>query len=134
MTRGRIDWLWKTGRRPVAPAVVRRAQVRAALEDLPWNLDRLTRIVAAFLAWPSRVAGNTARFDLVRRMRRTIPVGRPLPDVADQIEQTVPVRRKHADGRGAFVAIGRQILPRECALPGVRHVPIAWPKLVAPGI
>src|SRR5262245_49899538 len=62
MARRTVDRLRKASGRPVAPAVVRGAQVRTSLEDLPSNSEvRLTRIVALLLADPARVLREAAR-------------------------------------------------------------------------
>ena len=68
MARGSVDRLGKTGRRTVAPAIVRRAQVRASFDDLSGNPNfRLARIVAVRFAGAPRIAGNTTGFhDFVR--------------------------------------------------------------------
>src|SRR5262245_18623527 len=59
---GRINGLGKPCSRAIAAAVVRRAQVRATLEDLPRDRDGgLAGIVAVFRTRTSRVARNAAR-------------------------------------------------------------------------
>src|SRR6476469_9518045 len=56
MTCGSIDRLRMARCRPVASAVVRRAQMRAAFDDLLWNLDvGRSGVVAAILAPAARV-------------------------------------------------------------------------------
>src|SRR4029077_17222875 len=58
----------------------------------------------------------------------------PLPDVDRHVLIAEAVRRKPPDRRGALVPVGAQVLPRELALPGVRHHPALGGKLVAPGV
>src|SRR5690349_9078162 len=66
-------------------------------------------------------------------MVRLVPVGRPLPDIADHVVEAVAVRRESSDGRGALVSVALQVLVWEGALPGVRHLPPAGRELIAPG-
>src|SRR5262249_53317361 len=62
-----------------------------------------------------------------------VPIGGPFPDVADHVVKAVAVRRKRRDRRGALVAVERQVLAWERALPRVRHLLAARRKLVSPG-
>src|SRR5215831_11317864 len=60
---GSVDRLGVARRRAVAPAIVRRAQVRAALDDLARNPDvRQAGIAACILAAAARIFRNAARF------------------------------------------------------------------------
>ena len=61
VARGRVDGLRHARGGPVAAAIVRRAQVRAALHDLARNLDRLARIEAVFELAASGIARGAAR-------------------------------------------------------------------------
>jgi hypothetical protein len=61
-----------------------------------------------------------------------IPVGRPFPDVADHVVNSIAVRRERRHRRRALIAVEGQVLARERALPGVRHLPIARRELIAP--
>ena len=106
------------GRGTVAQAVVRRAEVRAALDHLAREAFAVPR------RW------RAARFLVLGRRE---PVARPLPDVAAHVVEPVAVRREAADRRGALEAVLLQVLPRELALPGVRHRPAVREVLVAPG-
>src|SRR5258707_12561724 len=100
-------------RRTIAAAIVRRAQVRTALDHLAWNPDvGLTRVVAAILAAAARVLRNAAGFWRVSFVLRRMPVGRPLPDIADHVVDAVAVRRESGHRRGAFVSVLVEILPR----------------------
>src|SRR5207244_12384223 len=67
------------------------------------------------------------------RMARREPVARPLPDVAADVVESVAVRRKRADRRGALVTVELQVLPGERALPRVGHRLAAGELVVAPG-
>src|SRR5262245_28378938 len=129
----RVDRLRIAGGRPVAPAIVGRAQVRSALEHLPGNPDiRLARIVALRLAPAARVVGNAARAERLGLVLGPVPVGGPFPHVADHVVDAVSVWREGVDRRRALIAVGEEILPRKLALPGVRHVPAPGRQLVAP--
>ena len=136
MCRRRVDGLALAGRGPVAQAVVRRAQVRAAL-DHPARDRR--REVAAWLR-DDRVARNGRAARRCRltgagaRMARPEEVTRPLPDVAGHVKQAIPVGRERAGRRGALVAIEREVLPWELTLPGVGQVPAIGREIVTPDI
>ena len=134
MTCRGVDRFGMSSRWPIAAAVVRRTKVRAAFQDLAWNAyPRLAGIVALILARPARVLWDAARLRRVGRVLRHIPVGGPLPHVADHVEEPVAVRRERAYGRGALIPIKLQVLVRKIALPGVGHLPVARRELVAPG-
>ena len=47
--------------------------------------------------------------------------GRPLPDIAGDVVEAVPVWRKSLHRRCPVKAVGPKILPRESAVPGVGH-------------
>src|SRR5579862_5298941 len=95
VARRRIDVLGMTRRRPVAAAVVRRAQMRAALDDLARDLAvGLARIVALGLAPAARIFRNAAGLCRVGLVLGRPPVGRPFPDIADHVVDAVVVRRK----------------------------------------
>ena len=131
----RIDRLRMACGRPVATAIIRRAQMRAAFQNFPGNSDlRLTGIEARLLATAARILGNAARLRRVRFMLLRVPVGRPLPDVSDHVVNAIAVRRKSRNRRGAIKTIGAEILLREFALPGVGKVLASGRELVAPGI
>src|SRR6516225_3124885 len=87
---GGVDGLGVARRRTIAATVIRGAQMRAALQYLARNADvRLAVVVAALLrraAWILRRAAGSGRGDL---MTGTVPVGGPLPDVADHVVQPV---------------------------------------------
>src|SRR3954449_11030000 len=98
MTRGSINRLRMTRCRPVASAVVRRAQMRAAFDDLPWNFHiGGSGVVTVGLAPAARVLRNAASLRRICLMLWRIPVGRPFPDVADHVVQAVTVRRECGD-------------------------------------
>src|SRR5258705_8322152 len=107
VARGRIDRLRMACGRPVATAIIRRAQMRAAFQNFPGNSDlRLAGIEAPLLAAAARILGNTARLRRVRFMLLRVPVGRPLPDISDHVVNAVAVRRKGRDRRGAIKTVG----------------------------
>src|SRR5258707_10666222 len=123
MARGGVDRLRMARCRPVTSAVVRRAQMRAALDDLPWNFHiGRSGVEAVGLAAAARVLRNAAGLCRIRLMFWRIPVGGPFPDVADHVVQPVPVWRESSHWRRAFKAAGLGVLARKFTLPGVGHV------------
>src|SRR6476620_8850621 len=133
MTCGSIDRLRMARCRPVAPAVVRRAQMRAAFDDLLWNLHvGSSGVIAVRLAATARVLRNAASLHGIRLMLWRIPVGRPFPDVADHVVQTVTVRWEYGDRRRALKAVSTGVLVRESTLPGIGHVTAGRREIIAP--
>lgn len=121
-------------RRTVAAAVVWRAEMRAAFYDFAWYFDfRLKRIVTRLLLAAARVVWDTARLLLVGLVSRCVPVGRPLPDVANHVIDAIAVRRKGEHRGSADEAVVAAVLVREIPLPRVGAMPSAGRKLVAPG-
>src|SRR3984893_18338721 len=119
--------------RPVAAAIVRRAQMRAAFQDLPGNPDLwLAGIEASVLPSAARIFRNAAGLRRVRFMLLRIPVGGPFPDIADHVMNAVAVRREGRDRRGAIETVATEILLREFALPGIGLVLAAGRELVPP--
>src|SRR5580692_4371111 len=119
--------------RAVASAVVRSAQMRAALEYLAGNTDiGLAGVVARLLCCAARVLRRAARAWGGRLMLSRVPVRRPLPGVADHVVEAVAVGRKGGDRRGTCVAVGTRILVRKLALPGISHVLLLQQELLAP--
>src|SRR6266511_661844 len=108
---------------PVAQAVVGRAQMRAAFDDLAGNAKlRLARVVALLRRGYARVdRWATAGFDDLVGVAMDVPVASPFPHIAGHVVQPVIVRRERADWGGSLVTINEQILPGELALPGVGH-------------
>src|SRR5215212_6917860 len=134
MARGSIDRLRVARSRPVAAAVVRRAEMRAALDHLSGNLDvRQRGVVAVVLPSAAWIFGDAARFRRVGLVLRRIPVRRPFPDVADHVVDAVAVRRERRHRRSALEAVLTEVLVREFALPDVGHVTAAGREFVAPG-
>src|ERR1700722_16825455 len=118
MTRGCVDRFRMARSRPVAPAVIRRAQMRAAFDDLLWNPDvGRSGIVAAILAPAARVLRDAASLRSICLMPWRIPVGRPFPDVADHVMEAVAVRRECSDRRSAFETVGIGVLAWKLTLP-----------------
>src|SRR5690242_14904986 len=96
--------------RPITAAIVRRTQMRAALQDLARNFDiRLAGIVTLILSPAAGIFGNAARLRCIGLMPGGPPVGGPLPDVADHVVDAVAVRRKGRDRRGALESIPTEI-------------------------
>src|SRR5690606_14160867 len=76
--------------RPVAVAIVVRAQVRTTLEYLAAEARGILPCLAAAGLVPAmRIAGHAAGLRGLRRAvrRQCIPVRRPLPHIADHVEQ-----------------------------------------------
>src|SRR4051812_12316068 len=95
----RFDGLRLASGGPIAKAVVRRAQVRAALYDVAREIaSRLTHVEALLGRFHTGVAsrsrGSAARVDALLGMAWRVVVGRPLPDVARHVVQPIPVGRK----------------------------------------
>src|SRR5258706_12707456 len=133
MARGCVDRLRMARSRPVASAVVRRAQMRAAFDDLLWNLDvGGSGIVAAILAPAARVLRDAAGLRRIRFVPRRIPVGGPFPDVADHVVKSVTVRRECGDRRSAFKTVGIDVLAWKLTLPGICHVTAGRREFIAP--
>src|SRR5262245_52437968 len=98
MTCRGIDRLRMSRSGAIATAVIRRAQMRAAFDDLARDLDvGLARIVAALLAPAARILWDAAGLRRVGLVLRGIPVRRPFPDIADHVVKAVSVRRKCPD-------------------------------------
>src|SRR5262245_52584388 len=118
MTRPGVNLLRNARRRPVAQTVIRRAKIRAALQDLPRDAYlRRPRVDARFFLSAFRVEVGAAGVGYTAVL--LIPVGRPLPDVAGHVVKAVAVRRKGADRRRALITVGQQVHYREFALPGI---------------
>src|SRR5882724_1173656 len=134
MTRGSINRLSMTRCRPVASAVVRRAQMRAAFDDPSWNFYiGGSGVVAVGLAAAARVLRNAASLRRICLMLWRIPVCGPFPDVADHVEKSITVRRECGDRRSAFKTVGIDVLPWKLTLPGICHVTAGRREFIAPG-
>ena len=130
----RVDHLRLARGRPVAQAVVGRAQVRAALDHAARDvLAGLPGVVARVRRGHARVARDAARARDLVGMPWDVPVAGPLPDVPRHVVEAVAVRREAADRGGALEAVDLQVLPGELALPGVGHRLAVREVLVAPG-
>src|SRR6185436_10487218 len=130
---GRINRLRMARGGSVAAAVVGRAQVRAALENLARDPDlRMAGIVAAALRAAARVLGDAAWLRRVGGVLCRVPIARPLPDIADHVVEAIAVRRKGGHRRGALIAVHDEVLAGKLALPGVGQVPAARRELIAP--
>src|SRR5262249_48197112 len=78
---------------------------------------------------PRRVVPHLAGHHVVARL---IPVGAPLPDVADHVVQAVGVGGERPDRGGALVAVLAAVLAGEAPLPDVGQPAAAGLQLVAP--
>src|SRR5450432_2368895 len=132
MAGGSVDCLGVPRGGTVTPAVIRRAKVRAALDDLAGNLDvRLARIVAPALGATARVFRYAAGFRRVGFVLLGVPVGRPFPGIADHVVNAVSVWRERGDGRCPLKAVVVQVVSGKITLPGVGLVLSAGRELMA---
>ena len=121
MACGRVDGLCHARRGAITPAVVRRAEIGTTFHRLAWDFDRgRTGIVASLAIAAFRIEAGAARVTGVAVF--LIPVRRPFPDIAGHVIESVAVRGKAPDRRGAFKAVFFQILPGEFTLPRIGHV------------
>src|ERR1044071_8099066 len=126
-----VDRLRHARRRPVAPAIVRRAQVRSAFHDFAWYAAAPGRQIEALISIAAaRVDACAAGMHGLRV--RLIPIRGPFPAVAAQVVEAVAVGREAADRSGAFEAVVFEILPGEASLPSVSHVLAGRRELLAP--
>src|SRR5262249_47286351 len=121
--------------RTVTAAVIRRAQMRGALQNFPPNEEvGLTWIKACNLPSTPRVMRYRARLWRMGLVFRGPPVGGPFPDIADHVAHAVAIRRERGHRRGALISVLIEILERKFALPGIGHVLAAGRERIAPGI
>src|SRR5215469_7992678 len=105
MTRRSIDRLGMSCRRAIAAAIVGRAQMRAALQNLARDPDvGLARIVARGLKAAARILRNTAGLGRIGFVPVQPPVRGPFPDIADHVVKAVAVWWKGLYRRGSFIA------------------------------
>src|SRR4029450_1973120 len=96
MTRGCVDRLAHSRCGPIPLAIIRRAKIRPAFHDFPWDANTTQAwIIAPFTFAPLRVDGAAAR--PVRLAVLLIPVGRPLPAVSYHVVESIPIRRKRSN-------------------------------------
>src|SRR6202167_4395260 len=108
--------------------------MRATFQNLARDFDvGLARVATFRFAGPARAIRSAARPVGAGLMPRSPPIRGPLPNVADHVVEAITVRRKHGHRRSALVAIGREILLREIALPSVGEMFAAGREFVAPG-
>src|SRR5580693_1953061 len=106
VARRRIHRFRMARGRAVAAAVIRRAQMRAAFDDLAGDFDlRLAGVVALRLAAAARIFRHTARLRRVGLVLLRVPIGGPLPDIADHVVDAVAVGRKRRYGRRAIETV-----------------------------
>src|SRR3954471_15786740 len=94
VARRRVDRFGEARGGAVAPAIVRRTEKRSAFQDLPRDAYARRVAVDALAAsstpWISWVATSDRR---CRGMARAVPIGGPLPYVANHIVQPETIRR-----------------------------------------
>src|SRR3954471_9994717 len=127
----RIDRLRHPRRWAVAAAVVRRAQVRAALHRFAGNagVGQLGIVTSLPVPTPGAVDGAAGMRGLRMRL---VPVPGPLPDVADHVVQPVAVGWERAHRCGPLVPVLLEVPDRKFTLPGVGHPGAARGELVTP--
>src|ERR1700754_1246707 len=130
-----VDRLGVSRRRAVAAAIVRRAEMRAALQYFPRDADiGLTSIKARGL-WPAaRILRHAARLGRIGLVSRGPPIDSPFPDIADHVVNAVAIRWKLRHRGRSFKAILAEIFEREISLPGISHVPAFGRQRVTSGI
>src|SRR4029450_13246131 len=95
----------------IAQAVVRSAQVRAALDHPPRDVrSGLSLDEALRLRRHPRVRGSAARRPGRLGGAGRVPLARPLPRVAAHVVQAVAVRREASNRGRSLVAAGVQVL------------------------
>jgi hypothetical protein len=78
MAHAGVDRLGVPGGRPVAATVIRRAEKRAALDDLARDPQRRVAFVITVRLTPAaRIFRDAACLRRIRRVPRRVPVGRP---------------------------------------------------------
>src|SRR5262245_5063657 len=110
--------------------------MRAALDHLARDLDvRKLRVVAAFFTPPARILRNaTSLLGVVGFVLRSVPVGGPLPDIADHVVDAVAVRPERTHRRRALVTVLVEVLAGKFTLPRIGHVHAAGREIIAPGV
>src|SRR5690242_6744340 len=100
MTRRCVDRLAHSRGGPIPLAIIRRAKIRPAFHDFPWDPDTTQAwILTPFTFAPLRidVAARPVRLTVL-----LIPIGRPLPDISDHVVESIPIRRKRSNRSSPF--------------------------------
>src|SRR5262245_43456709 len=105
-----VDGVRHAGGGTVALAVVGRTGEAASFEHPARDGGDIVRVDALLLRALLMDRG-TPTTGVNHLVLGGIPVGRPLPDVADHVGQAVIVRREATHGSGALIAIEDQVLP-----------------------
>src|ERR1022692_395750 len=134
MRRRRLDRLPLPGGRPVAEAVVRRAEKRAALHHPARDVGVRTLHVVAVGSGDLRVTGQAAGGRAAVGVTGCEEVGGPFPHVAGHLEQAEPIRRVPLDRLGAWPGGWAEIPPGELAPPGVGHRRTVRLELIPPAV
>ena len=134
MARGRVHVFRMAGGGAVTATVIRRAQMRAAFDDLARYLGRrLAWVVTSFRRAAARVFRDAAWLWRIGLVLGRPPISGPLPDVADHVVNAVAVRRKRRHRRGTIEPVLAAIFVREISLPGIRHMSPAGREFFTPG-
>src|SRR5262245_1436680 len=111
MTCRGIDRLGMTCGRTIAATIIRRAEVRAALQDFAGDPDVwLTWIKACSLGTAARILRDAAGLRRFRLVLLRPPVAGPLPDIADHVADAVAVRRERRHRRGSLISVFAEVL------------------------
>src|SRR5438045_5261662 len=87
-----VDWFGVARSWSIAAAVIRRAEMRATLQDLARDPDlRLAGVVARLLTPAARVLRDAAGCRGIGCRSGGPPIGRPLPHIADHVVEPVAV-------------------------------------------
>src|SRR5690606_13039556 len=118
-----IDRLRMTRGGAVAPAVIRRAQMRAALENLARDRGPgLGEIMAAYGRELAGILRDAAGFGRIGSVAAGPEIRGPFPDIADHVVKPVAIGRKGPDRRGQRPAVALEVLVRKPALPKIGQV------------
>ena len=135
MARGCVHRFRVARSRAIAAAVVRRAQMRAAFQDLAGNFDfRQARVVAVLLTAAAGILGNAARLRRVGLMSGSTTNPWSTPRHCRSCRRG---RSRSAEmpltGEVRSIAVAAEIFVRKVALPCIRHLLAAGRELVTPG-
>src|SRR5262249_49258551 len=129
---GCVDRMSIPSGRAIAPAIVRRTEMRPALQHFARNFDfRLPGIVTVLFAASMGIM-RSATGVRSGAMRMHIPICSPLPYVADHVQKSISIGRENAHRRGALKTIAGKVLPGEFALPCIGHMPAIREQGITP--
>ena len=124
MTGRRIDGLRMARSGAITAAIIWRAKVRTTLKHLSCDsYVRHCRVKALIERNTTRVLGGATSLHRRIGMAIGVIIRRPLPDIADHVEQPEGIGRIGPHGGGPQISVLHRILDRKLALPdiGFRH-------------